>query len=72
MNSARRPAWLLTRRLRAYPRGMSLESALLDLVLTDTGAVGDRWLGWLVQGGAPPRCGSTILDVVWPLRPLPL
>ena len=45
-------------------KAVGIETALLDLVVTSGGPCGERWLEWLVQGGAPPQSGT--VEVAWP------
>ncbi|MCB0939119.1 MAG: hypothetical protein KDB72_02625 [Mycobacterium sp.] len=43
---------------------MSLESALLDAVVSGPAPAGQRWLAWLVLGGEAPQAPS--FDMAWP------
>ena len=39
---------------------MSLESALLDAVVSGPAPAGQRWLAWLVLGGEAPHKGGIL------------
>ncbi len=45
---------------------MSVQSALLDLVVAGGGPDADAWLSWVVSGGPMPPVSAVALDITWP------
>jgi hypothetical protein len=49
---------------------MSVEGALLDLVVGGGGPDADAWLTWVVSGGPMP-VPAVALDITWPAGVVP-